>query len=347
MTIHKGNIEAYLLDYLEGNLDALLTAKLMAFLSENPEYEKWIPEYDGHICLETGPVFESKQFLKKDFKDVPLINGHNFDEFCIASEEGLLEEKDRTRLDEYLALNPEKQRVFDVYGKLILQPDYLLVYPDKKGLKKRELLVTPFRLIYYAIGVAASIALLFLLVSRKPAEQVLSGNIPDKSTVDPKQKDNTVDENQMPAFSSEDVITPVPLKDPIKKEPASLTEVIISREKNPDIQPLASIEPIKIEGIHQDITGPGIQRTAQRTETPVNYPESNEMADATAKTPASILGSLVKKLNLWKAAETAVTGFNYLTESRLSLVRTTDEKGKFSSLTLESEDYTISGNKVK
>jgi hypothetical protein len=51
-------------------------------------------------------------------------------------------------------------------------------------------------------------------------------------------------------------------------------------------------------------------------------------------------------MNLWKAAEKAVSGFNYLTESRLSLVRTTDENGKFSSLTLRSEDY-LSDDNVK
>ncbi len=39
-----------------------------------------------------------------------------------------------------------------MYGKLILQPDYLLVYSDKKGLKKREPAVIPLRFIYYAIG---------------------------------------------------------------------------------------------------------------------------------------------------------------------------------------------------
>jgi len=72
-----------------------------------------------------------------------------------------------------------------------------------------------------------------------------------------------------------------------------------------------------------------------------------ETTDATVQTPTSILGSLVKKLNLWKAAETAVTGFNYLTETRLSLVKTTDENGKFSSLSLESEEYVTSGNKIK
>ncbi len=41
---------------------------------------------------------------------------------------------------------------FDVYGKLVLQPDYLLVYPDKKSLKKRRPAVIPLRFLYYAIG---------------------------------------------------------------------------------------------------------------------------------------------------------------------------------------------------
>jgi hypothetical protein len=346
MTIHKGNIEAYLLDYLEGNLDALLTAELMAFLSENPEYEKWIPEYDGHICLDPGPVFEDKPFLKKDFKDVPLINEHNFDEFCIASAEGLLEEKDRTRLDEYMGMHPEKYRDFNVYGKLILQPDYLLVYSDKKGLKKREPVIIPIRFIYYAIGAAASVALLFLLVSRKPAEQVLSGKIPEKSTIDPNQKNKPVPETTVRAVSSK-ATTSVPVRDQIIEEPDTPEEAVISNENKPDIKPLAAIEPIMAAEISQVIAKPGIPKTTRHTETPVIYDESSEVASVSDQTPARVIGSFIKKLNLWKAAEKAVTGFNYLTESRLSLVRTTDENGKFSSLSLESEDYIISDNKVK
>jgi hypothetical protein len=346
MTIHKGNIEAYLLDYLEGNLDALLTAELMAFLSENPEYEKWIPEYDGHICLEAGPVFEDKPILKKDFKDVPLINEHNFEEFCIASAEGLLEEKDRTRLDEYMDMHPEKRRDFNLHGKLILQPDYLLVYSDKKGLKKREPSIIPLRYIYYALGAAASIALLFLLMSRKPAEQVLSGKIPEKSTVDPNQKNNPVQETDVRELSAKKM-TSVPVRDQIIEEPDTPVEAVTAYENKPDIQPLAAIEPISASEISQVITRPAIQKTTLHSETPVIYPESSEVASVSEQTPASVIGSFVKKLNLWRAAEKAVTGFNYLTESRLSLVRTTDENGKFSSLSLESEDYVISDNKVK
>jgi hypothetical protein len=346
MTIHKGNIEAYLLDYLEGNLDALLTAELMAFLSENPEYEKWIPEYDGHICLEAGPVFDDKPLLRKDFSDIPRINEHNFDEFCIASAEGLLVEKDRIRLGEYISLYPEKQPDFDLYGKLIMQPDDLLVYPDKKSLKKREPVVIPFRFIYYALGVAASIALLLLLVTRKPAEQVLSGKIPEKSAIDPQKRNKPVQESNLPGVSA-GVMTSVPVRNQVREKPNTPEEAFIPAENKPDIPPLATIEPIRMAKISPEITEPGIHRATRHTETSVTFPETRELASVSEPTPARVVGSFVKKLNLWKAAEKAVTGFNYLTESRLSLVRTTDENGKFSSLTLESEDYIVSDNKVK
>ncbi len=334
MTIHKGNIEAFLLDYLEGNLDTLLTAELLAFLSENPEYEKWIPEYDGHLCLKTGPLFEPKLSLKKEFKDVPLIDEHNFDEFCIAAGEGLLEKKDISRLAEYLSLHPEKQGDFDVYGKLSLQPDPMLVYPDKKGLKKRETPLVPVRFLYYAMAIAASISLLLLLVPRKPAEPVLT--------------ENPVFEIRIPAVrEKENRAVRMPAKSQQKKEPESGPESVTAPGNKSVYPPLALIEPIDSKSLTSHATLPGIPRIVHPAETPLVFPEPEETALVSEKTPIRMLGAVVKKLNLWKAAETAVSGFNYLTENRLSLVRTTDENGKFSSLSLESEDKYISGNKVK
>lgn len=348
MTIHKGNIEAYLLDYLEGNLDALLTAELMAFLSENPEYEKWIPEYDGHVCDEGDPVFDNKLLLKKDFKDVPHIGEHNFEEFCIASGEGLLETKDKARLDEYLALHPEKQRIFEAYGKIILQPDYLVAYPDKKTLKKREPVVIPLRFLYYATGIAASLVLVFLLVSRKPADQVISASMPAKSTIDTNQKDNPVKEIKSPAVTASEPATSLPARDRTPDEAESPEEEIPSTgAKTGNQVMLAAIEPITTAQISPETKLPGIRKSVNNPEITDETTATAEIAPEPEKTPARLLGSLVKKLNLWKAAETAVTGFNYLTESRVSLVRTTDENGKFSSLSLESEDNFISGNKVK
>jgi hypothetical protein len=346
MTIHKGNIEAYLLDYIEGNLDALLTAELMAFLSENPEYEKWIPEYDGHVCLEAGPVFEDKPILRKDYKDVPLINELNFDEFCIASTEGLLEKKDQARLDEYLEMHPERQRDLDVYAKLVLQPDYLVVYPNKKGLKKRLPAAVPLRFVYYAIGIAASVAVLLLLVSRKPADHLQSAKIPERPATRHEQETIPAPEPEQPVVSPE-TMAALPLNDRIIKHPDTPDGTIVPPDSKTGIQPLASIEPLKFPGVASKTARPGIHKLTRPTAATVLYPESSEIAYSSPQTPAKILGSIAKKLNLWKAAEKAVTGFNYLTESRLSLVKTTDENGKFSSLSLQSEDYTNSDNKVK
>jgi hypothetical protein len=346
MTIHTGNIEAYLLDYLEGNLDALLTAELMAFLSENPEYEKWIPEYNGHICLEAGPVFEDKQILKKNYTEIPLVNEGNFEEFCIASAEGLLEKKDQARLDEYIEMHPEKLHDSDIYRKLVLQPDSLLVYPDKKSLKKREPVLIPLRFVYYAMGIAASLALLIMLVSRKPAEQVLSGSMPGKSGFEAIQKDKPVPETTIPTVSAGSM-NPVPAVNQVRKKADTPGETATLNEITPVIQPLAAIEPIGARVILPEVSMPGINKVSPYTEIPAPNSGSKEVASPSEPSTASILGSLVKKVNFWKAAEKAVTGFNYLTESRLSLVRTTNENGKFSSLSLQSEDYDISDNKVK
>jgi hypothetical protein len=60
-----------------------------------------------------------------------------------------------------------------------------------------------------------------------------------------------------------------------------------------------------------------------------------------------MITSLLKKLDLWKAAESAVTGFNYLTESQVAISRTTDGNGKAVGLALETDQFTIRGNKVK
>lgn len=59
------------------------------------------------------------------------------------------------------------------------------------------------------------------------------------------------------------------------------------------------------------------------------------------------LASALKKLNFWKAAESAIVGFNYLTESDISISKTTDQNGKLTSLALTTEQYTFSGTKVK
>jgi hypothetical protein len=72
-----------------------------------------------------------------------------------------------------------------------------------------------------------------------------------------------------------------------------------------------------------------------------------EIEQVVPENESSLVNALLKRINFWKAAETAVSGFNYLTESQLSLTRNTDENGRLRGLALEMEDYSITGNKIK
>jgi len=57
----------------------------------------------------------------------------------------------------------------------------------------------------------------------------------------------------------------------------------------------------------------------------------------------NLITEIFSKINLWKTAENAISGFNYLTEAQLSINKTTDEQGKLTGLSLNTESYTIAG----
>ena len=65
MKINRNNYEAFLIDFLDGTLDAVLVAELMLFLEANPDIRE---EFDGieDVSLESQNIhFTEKDFLKK------------------------------------------------------------------------------------------------------------------------------------------------------------------------------------------------------------------------------------------------------------------------------------------
>jgi len=65
-TINKNNIEAWLLDYSEGQLNEQELALLEAFLAENPEYREWLSDFEPvYLPVEEGIVFKKKKTLLK------------------------------------------------------------------------------------------------------------------------------------------------------------------------------------------------------------------------------------------------------------------------------------------
>lgn len=346
MTINRINFEAYLLDYLEGNLDPLLTADLMAFLAENPEFEKSIPDYDTRqLPLSDTQSYKHKGSLIKDFTDLPEVTAGNFDEFCIAACEGLLVESDLTRLSAYIRLHPEKQRELDLFRKIKLQPDLTVCYTGKNELKKKQDSAS-LRYLYYALGIAASVALLFLLVLRKPAGTVYTETgpvntpkmenavqLPDvmpppDATIQPESGTSAGEKRSKPYISQNPETTPVE-----------------GTRELPALPALAKLEPVADLKVFTAVQPPPVTDHLAKTAVTHRNPVQNRIYTGNTFADTRI-GSLFNRIDFWKTAETAISGFNYLTESNISVDRITDESGNLTSLLIQSDSYTITG-KIK
>jgi hypothetical protein len=346
MTINRDNFESYLLDYLEGNLDPLLTADLMAFFAENPGFEQLQNEFDGEMTVKSAGAFENKNALKKDFSDVPVLHASNFEEFCIASVENILDEADEKRLIAYLAENPEKQADYDLYRKLKLRPDTAIVFTGKEALKKTVTLYRPMKraIVYYAMGLAAAVlALLFLLtVNKQPktmkhvAEVQRSKNRPAEVKVAVMQPAPVNKSHLINTQLAHNRVNPRPgVEDtlPQEKQPAALREDVNLAYA----MPLPGT-PILQEGTESEATEllAYLQKTSQVPALPGKPASPKPEASSDG-----LLNSLLAKVDFWETAEIAIQGFNYLTEAQLSIGKDTDAKGNTNGLQVDTESYGI------
>jgi len=65
MEVNKNNYEAFLLDYIERNLSAEMTAELMLFLQQNPAIELGIEDFKIISLKNEEEKFDAKNALKR------------------------------------------------------------------------------------------------------------------------------------------------------------------------------------------------------------------------------------------------------------------------------------------
>ena len=342
MVINRGNFEAYLLDYAEGHLDPVLTADLMAFVAENPEFEELLQNCNFNIPFTGTSEYIKKHELKKGFANVPEITPENFDEFCVAVCEGLLEDDDVNRLNNYIKNHPNSEHELELYRKCKLVPELQLTYPDKHRLKKSVYITAGIKRFLYTTGtIAATIAiLLFLLVPRNHSYH--STPTIQSSLSNPGSERHATAQSDKPGKPvGTDTETLSTIRNQISEEMIALPAQTLTEPKDHIIkntscyEVLTAITPIMAQ----------LNTIEEAIPLPVNMPFNNpvnieEVAQVTADNYFNYFGT---RINLWKTAETALTTFNYLTEARVSVQKTLDENGKVTALLFETESYTIKG----
>lgn len=154
--ITKNNYEAFLLDYVEGNLSPEHTAELMLFFENNPELKEDLEAFDLLTLDVPETNLKNKEALKIDEEKISALT---FDDFAIAEIEGLNSVEKSNEFALFLKQNPSYQKEYEVYQKTKLVAS-TVIFEDKPALK-REQKVIP--LYWWVTSAAAVILALFLL----------------------------------------------------------------------------------------------------------------------------------------------------------------------------------------
>jgi hypothetical protein len=157
MSINLNNYEAYLIDYLDGNLSIEIKRELMLFLENNPGIKTEFKELENFKLEGEELIFKNKKsLLRNEIISTKSINEDNYEEYFIAFYENDLSVDEKQQIDEFVQKNPQLAKEFELHKSLIL-------YPGKIEFKHKDKLKKKLRIAlwqYQSLAVAASIALL-------------------------------------------------------------------------------------------------------------------------------------------------------------------------------------------
>ncbi len=162
--INEENIEAYLLDYQEGNLSNEEMLAVEAYVLLHPEFAADI--LMDPLPLDTSIQFENKSSLKKQAHIKPAIfsdlNENESELFLVAKIENQLTEAEEIHFNNSLHSDSNFAKEYSLYDSTLLVPNTSIEFKEKSNLKHLAIQprVIPFRRI---ATYAAAASLLFFV----------------------------------------------------------------------------------------------------------------------------------------------------------------------------------------
>lgn len=150
--INIQNYEAYLLDYMEGNLSKNDIAALRAFVVSHPELNIDLNELELVELYTERLKFDDKEGLKKSPSQ--LISEEQYVDFI----ENNLSAEEKNRITALRNLYPEVNKELSLYEKTIVRADTSIIFENKEQLKKETKIIRLFS--RQTLSMAAAITLL-------------------------------------------------------------------------------------------------------------------------------------------------------------------------------------------
>jgi hypothetical protein len=333
MKINQNNYEAYLLDYLEGHIDADTKKDLEIFLQQNPSIKTTLDQFESISIVPDIVKYPSKSDLYKLKFEKSTITESNYGDYCIAYHENILTEEKRKECIHFSALKYENEKELMRSGKVYLTPDLNIIYPDKKNLKHKNQPVrrTVIRMAAIVMPVAASVIFgLFIynqMNNSKPKNLILK-TITKKERVETKfspinlavtnPKNNTQKTKKVfSSYKEEKIQTKVENK------------AILPHPADSSLKTMIAIEPklqtLQVVNNKLDITKTIVQNTT--------IPSTEKDTSSINKYEESIN---TQKNSLLALAETGITKINQLTGSNIELSHQTNESGKIKVISINT-----------
>lgn len=153
MKLDRTTYEIYVIDYLDGKLNAVEVSELLLFLEQNPDLKE---EFEGlneaTLLKEEAAVPFDTSALKK-----PAYKSEDYETLLVAELEGDLNAKEKEELAKAFVLYPQLKREAVLFTQTRLQPELDVIFRNKSKLKVFS--IQP----YYKIMVR--VAAVLLLVS--------------------------------------------------------------------------------------------------------------------------------------------------------------------------------------
>jgi hypothetical protein len=339
MKINRNNFEAYLIDYIEGNLNKQDEEIVNRFLEVNPDIaDEFKSLRQSEATLEKVKDTLNKAVLYKSFSDITSITKENYEDFCIACHEGDLDDSSKQRLFDFIDKHPELKPLFDLHAKIHLQADNALHFPGKRELKKVQ--VISVRRIIYTIsaGVAAAAAIVFLWLTLPNTQKAIPGKNTDMSQINvPATIHLPTQAEEIPEARKVKVVQGK-LQNEIQPEYKQLATVDTTDTRQLDKIIIAELQPRAISLENEfPLNAPQFSGNQIEIVQPDNIAR-NELSKTTNNENLPENKIWQRKL-IYNALNIGVKGFNTLTESQLALQTSQDDKGRLTSIAIDADNF--------
>jgi len=354
--ITRNNYEAFMLDYLEGNLSDDQEQQMMDFLKVHPDLEQDMRELEQLYLVPPEATYSGKQQLKKSLT-LPDEGYTHFDELCLSRLEGEMTTAQSATFDELTGKDTRKRSIYRLYEITKLQPDTSVVFADKEDLKKETavVMIRPSTRRYLAMAASVLLLMGLHLFLPRPGEFTQPDIQAYRLPVKPAEIPAASVETPPVAPKAIAVHTPIhyqQLSAPLTRQATPATEAPTPPDRQAALASLQPLQPRKgiempREPIYARLDMPVLPLEEMRKgRNQRNAFGPYQKVDRFLERQNYALKNTIQnqKFSLWDVAELGIEGISKLTGKDLTLERRYNQDGELQHLAFKTESFRLSTN---